>query len=116
MIYLYAALVGGLICLIGQLLLDLAKWLPVHITVFFVSLGSLAECFGLYDKLIAFEGGGALMPISSFGHSLTHAALVESASEGYIGLLLGIFDLTSGGITAAILFAFLVALVFKPKG
>ena len=110
MIYLYAALVGGLICLIGQLLLDLAKWLPVHITVFFVSLGSLAECFGLYDKLIA------LMPISSFGHSLTHAALVESASEGYIGLLLGIFDLTSGGITAAILFAFFVALVFKPKG
>lgn len=116
MIYIYAFLIGGLICLIGQLLLDVAKWLPVHITIFFVCLGSLLEAFGLYDRLIDFAGGGALMPISSFGHSLTHAALEASQTSGYLGLLTGVFDITAGGITAAILFAFFTALVFKPKG
>lgn len=116
MIYLYAFLIGGVICLIGQLLLDVCKWLPVHITVLYVCIGALLESFGLYDKLIDFAGGGALMPISSFGHSLTHAALEACATNGYLGLFTGVFDITAGGITAAILFAFFTALVFKPRG
>lgn len=111
-----AFIIGGLICAIGQLIMDLFKLLPLHITVLYVVLGSALECFHLYDKLIELGGAGALMPISSFGHSLTHAAVEEATQIGYMGVLVGIFDLTSSGIAAAILFAFLVAIVFKPKG
>ena len=114
--YLMAFLIGGAICAIAQTLVDTLKVLPIYITVLFVFLGALLESFGIYDKLIEIGHAGAMIPISSFGHSLTHAALVEAASSGYIGLLLGIFDLTASGITSAILFAFLMALIFKPRG
>lgn len=113
--FLMAFIIGGLICLVGQLLMDLANLLPVHITVLFVSLGALFEAFGLYDMLIKIGHAGALVPISSFGHSLTHAALEASKDQGYIGLFLGMFDLTNAGICSAILFAFLSAVIFRPK-
>ena len=71
--------------------------------------------FGWYDKLLKFAGMGASLPITSFGHSLIHGALAKAQQEGLMGILLGMFDLTAAGITSAILFAFLVALVFKPK-
>lgn len=114
--YLLAFLVGGSICAIGQFMMDKFKLLPIYITVFFVTIGSFLEMFGLYDKLIAIGHAGALIPISSFGHSLTHAAVEGAMENGYLGLLLGIFDLTAPGITSAILFAFVVAVVFRPKG
>ena len=114
--YLMAFLVGGLICLIGKILLDYFRLLPVHLVVLFVMIGSLLEAFKVYDWLIKVGRAGALVPISSFGHSLTHAALVESEKVGYLGILTGVFDLTAGGIASAILFAFIIALVFKPKG
>ena len=114
--YLLAFLVGGLICAIGQFMMDKFKLLPIYITVLFVTIGSFLEMFGLYDKLIAIGHAGALIPISSFGHSLTHAAVEGAMENGYLGLLLGIFDLTAPGITSAILFAFVVAVVFRPKG
>ena len=114
--YLLAFLVGGSICAIGQFMMDKLKLLPIYITVLFVIIGSFLEMFGLYDKLIAIGHAGALIPISSFGHSLTHAAVEGAMENGYLGLLLGIFDLTAPGITSAILFAFVVAVVFRPKG
>jgi stage V sporulation protein AE len=114
--YLLAFLVGGSICAIGQFMMDKFKLLPIYITVLFVTIGSFLEMFGLYDKLIAIGHAGALIPISSFGHSLTHAAVEGAMENGYLGLLLGIFDLTAPGITSAILFAFVVAVVFRPKG
>lgn len=114
--YLLAFLVGGGICAIAQILMDKLKLLPIYITVLFVSIGSFLEMFGLYDKLIKIGHAGALIPISSFGHSLTHAAVEGAIENGYIGLLLGIFDLTSSGITSAILFAFVMAVIFRPKG
>ncbi|MBQ8293130.1 MAG: stage V sporulation protein AE [Bacilli bacterium] len=114
--FLMAFLIGGLICAFAQILMDVFKLLPIYITVLFVCAGSFLEAFNLYDKLIEIGHAGAMVPISSFGHSLTHAALEASVNDGYIGMLLGIFDLTAPGISAAILFAFIMSLVFKPKG
>ncbi len=116
MIFLNAFLIGGLICLIAQLILDCFKLLPAHIVVIFVVLGSIFEAFHLYDKLVDFAGAGALLPISSFGHSLTHAAVDAAVNSNYLGIFTGIFDLTSSGIAAAIFFSFLIALVCKPRG
>ncbi|HHU80083.1 MAG: stage V sporulation protein AE [Bacilli bacterium] len=114
--FLYAFLIGGTICLIGQLLLDYFKLLPIHITVLFVVIGAFLEFFNIYDYLVEIGGAGALVPISSFGHSLTQAAVEGALSQGILGLASGIFTLTATGITAAIVFAFFAALIFKPKG
>ncbi len=116
MIFLYAFLVGGTICMLGQLILDLFKLTPAHITGLFVSIGVALDTFGLYDKLIEFSGAGALTPITSFGHSLLHGALEATNESGFIGIAAGMFSLTSTGIVSAIIFSFLVALIFKPKG
>ena len=114
--YLYAFLVGGLICVIAQILIDGFKLLPIHITVLFVSLGAFLEAFDIYDKLIEIGHSGALVPISNFGHSLAHAAVEEARKSGILGLLTGIFDLTSSGLASAILFSFIASLIFKPRG
>jgi stage V sporulation protein AE len=115
-IYLYAFLVAGAICLIGQLLVDLFKLTPGHVTSWFVVLGVLLDSFNLYDDLIDFAGGGALVPITSFGHSLLHGALEKADEVGFIGIGMGMFNMTAAGITSAIIFAFLVAVIFKPRG
>ena len=115
MIYLYSFLFCGFVCAIGEILLDNTKMTPGHITSLFVVLGVLLDTFGLYDKIINRVGAGALLPITSFGHSLIHGALVKTQSFGFMGLLLGMFDLTESGITAAIIFAFVFTLLFKPR-
>jgi stage V sporulation protein AE len=114
--YLLAFLVGGAICTIGQLLLDVFKLTPAHVMSTFVVSGAVLDGFGIYDKLIDFAGAGATVPITSFGHSLLHGAMAQAKEHGFIGLGIGIFELTSAGISAAILFAFIMALIFKPKG
>ncbi len=110
----YAFLIGGVICLIGQLLLDVAKLLPVHVTTLFVLIGAILEPTGLYDKLIELSGAGALLPISSFGHSMTHGALENT--NNYLQLLQGILSNTSSGIVIAVVVALICSLIFKPKG
>lgn len=114
--FVYAFLVGGAICVVGQLFLDITKLTPAHLMASFVILGSILDGFGLYDNLIRFAGAGATVPITSFGHSLMHGAMQEAKQHGYLGLGMGMFSLTSVGISAAILFAFIIALIFKPKG
>ena len=114
--YFTAFLVGGLICVIGQLLFDLTPFTPGHILSGFTVAGGILGGLGLYDKLIDFAGAGALLPISSFGNSLAKGAMLEAARSGVVGILTGMFELTSTGITSAILFAFFMALIFKPKG
>lgn len=116
MTFINAFLIGGFICFIGQILMDKFKLLPLHITVLFVVLGSLFEAFNIYDVLIDFAGAGALVPISNFGHSMTHAAVDAAKDEGYLGLLTGLFNLSSSGLSFAVFSAFIVSLVFKPKG
>lgn len=111
-----AFVVGGLICVIGQLLFDVAKMTPAHTLSLLVIIGSVLDGFGLYEPFIDFAGAGATIPITSFGNALTHGALAEAEKHGIIGVLTGMFEVTSSGISAAILFGVIGALIFKPKG
>ena len=115
MIYINSFLFCGVICLIGQIILDNTKLTAGHITSLFVVIGAFLDTFGIYDKIIMYVGGGALVPITSFGHSLIHGALEKAQNFGLIGLLMGMFDLTASGITAAIIFTFIFSLFFKAK-
>lgn len=115
MVYLYSFLFCGTVCLIGQIILDNTKLTAGHITSIFVVAGAGLDAFGIYDKIINIVGGGALLPITSFGHSLIHGALARAEQFGFPGLMMGMFDLTASGITAAIIFAFIFALIFKPR-
>ncbi|MCM2674279.1 stage V sporulation protein AE [Alkalicoccobacillus plakortidis] len=116
MIFLWAFLVGGLICVIGQLLMDVCGLTPAHTMSALVVSGAVLNGFGIYDRLIDFAGAGVTVPITSFGNSLVTGAMNEVAQNGIIGVLTGIFEVTSAGISAAIIFGFLASLVFKPKG
>jgi|SRR5690554_256241 len=116
MLYFNAFWVGGLICLISQLILDLTKLNMGQILTGLTVLGGILGGLGFYDPLIKYAGGGAAMPIISFGNSLAKGAIAEAERTGIIGILTGMFELSSTGITAAIVFGFIVAVVFKPKG
>jgi len=115
MIYINSFLFCGLVCLIGQLILDNTKLTAGHITAMFVVIGAFLDTFSIYDQIINHVGAGALVPITSFGHSLIHGALAKAADMGVIGLLMGMFDLTATGITAAIVFTFIFSLFFRAK-
>ncbi len=116
MTYLLSFFVCGFICVIGQIIYDNTKFTPGHITSLFVVIGSFLDLFGIYDKLLEISRVGASLPITSFGHSLMHAANQAMLNgKGIIGVASGLFDMTSTGITSAILFAFLTAVIFKPK-
>ncbi|WP_458415438.1 stage V sporulation protein AE [Schinkia sp. CFF1] len=114
--YIIAFLVGGFICMIGQVLMDKGKLSPSHIMSSFVVAGAILDGFGLYDKLIDFAGAGATVPITGIGHSLMHGAMAASREQGFLGIATGMFQFISVAMSAAILFAFLVALIFQPKG
>lgn len=115
MTYLYSFLFCGLVCLIGQIILDNTKLTAGHITTIFVVVGAFLDIFSIYDKIVDFVGGGASVPITSFGHLLIHGALKEAENSGLIGLAMGMFDLTATGIIAAIVFSFILSFIFKPK-
>ena len=115
MIYVYSFIFCGLICLIGQIILDNTKLSAGHITSIFVVVGAFLDSFSLYYKIISVVGGGALVPITSFGHSLIHGALEKAQDFGVIGLLMGMFDLTASGITSAIIFTFIFSLFFQAR-
>jgi len=115
MIYLNAFIFAGLVCLIGQIILDNTKLTPGHVTTMFVVIGAFLDIFSIYDKFVLWAGGGALVPITSFGHLLIHGAIEKANEFGIIGLAMGMFDLTSSGIISAIVFSFLLSLIFKPK-
>lgn len=113
--YIYAFLFCGLVCMISQLILDNTKLTPGHVTSLFVGLGAMLDVFGIYDKIVLYCGAGAIIPITSFGHLLIHGAMDLVDEMGVMGLALGIFDLTSAGISVAVVAAFFLALLFKPK-
>jgi stage V sporulation protein AE len=114
--FVWAFIIGGGICVVGQLLMDGAKLTPAHTMVVLVVTGAILGGLGLYDPLVKFAGAGAFVPISSFGNQLVKGALQEAERDGLIGVLTGIFEITSAGISAAIIFGFLAALITKPKG
>ncbi|QUH27016.1 stage V sporulation protein AE [Serpentinicella alkaliphila] len=114
--FIWAFIVGGGICVIGQLMIDVLRLTPAHTTVSLVVVGAILGGLGLYEPLIKFAGAGASVPISSFGNALVKGAFAESQKSGIVGILTGIFEVTSAGISSAIIFGFLVALFFRPKG
>ncbi len=115
MIYFYAFIFCGIVCAISQLILDNTKLTPGHVTSLFVVIGALLDVFGIYDKIVLYCGAGAIIPITSFGHLLIHGAMDIANELGPIGLSFGIFNLTSAGISIAIVSAFILSLLFKPK-
>lgn len=114
--FIWAFIIGGAICVIGQIMMDMFKLTPAHTMCTLVVLGAILGGLGLYDPLVKFAGAGASVPIMSFGNSLVKGALVETKRDGIIGVLTGIFEITSAGISAAIIFGFMSSLIFKPKG
>ncbi|GHU50734.1 stage V sporulation protein AE [Clostridia bacterium] len=113
--YIKAFLVGGLICVVGQQLMDRTKLTPARILVLFVSLGCFLGAFGIYEKLVEFAGAGASVPLPGFGYNLYKGVVSEIDKEGFIGILTGGLKATSAGIMAAVFFGFLSALTFDPK-
>lgn len=115
-IFFWSFIIGGLICVLGQIMMDVFKLTPAHTMSTLVVIGAILGGFELYDPLVKFAGAGASVPISSFGNSLVKGALMEAEQTGIIGVLTGIFEVTSSGISSAIIFAFIASLIFKPKG
>lgn len=114
--FFWAFVVGGLICVVGQLIMDVFKLTPGHMLSLLVVIGAILDGFGLYEPLADFAGAGATVPITNFGNTLVHGAMQEAERHGIIGVLTGMFEVTSSGISAAIIFGFIGALIFKPKG
>ena len=115
MIFLKAFLVGGLICAIGQILMDTTKLTPARILVAFVVSGVILGALGLYEPLVEWAGSGAAVPLTGFGHSLCQGVIHSVQERGWIGAFCGGLTATAGGIAAAIFFGTLVALVSKPR-
>ncbi|MGL5149592.1 MAG: stage V sporulation protein AE [Clostridium sp.] len=113
--FIYAFIVGGFICVIAQILMDKTNLTPGRILVIFVTLGCVLGGFGLYDKLVEFGGAGATIPLPSFGNSLAKAAIKEVNEVGLLGAFTGGIKGAAGGITAAIVFGYLMAIIFNPK-
>ncbi len=116
MIFFWAFVIGGIICVIGQLMFDIFKLSPAHTLTTLVVSGAILDGLGLYEPLINFAGAGATVPITSFGNSLVHGAIQEAEAHGLIGVITGIFEVTSAGISAAIIFGVIASFIFKPKG
>lgn len=115
MIYLNSFLFCGFVCLVGQIILDNTKLTAGHITAIFVVIGAALDSFSLYDRIITWAGAGAMVPITSFGHSLIHGALAKANELGIMGILTGMFDMTAAGITSAIIFTFIFSLFFNAR-
>jgi len=115
MTYILSFFVCGCICLIAQIIYDNTKLSPGHITSLFVVIGAFLNIGGIYDKLLKISPVGASLPITSFGHSLAHASWQTMTKDGILGGLLGMFNMTAAGINAAIIFAFFMAIIFRPK-
>ena len=113
--YCKAFLCGGMLCLIGQILIDKTPLTPAKILVSYVTAGVILSAVGLYQPLVDWGGAGATVPLTGFGHLLAKGVRKAVAEEGVLGALTGGTTAAAGGIAAAIFFGFLVALVCKPK-
>ena len=110
-----AFVVGGIICVIGQILIDYTKLTPARILVAFVVAGVVLGGIGVYKPLIEFAGAGATVPLTGFGATLAKGVKDAVSTDGLMGVISGGLTASAAGITAAIVFGFLIALVFKPK-
>ena len=107
--------VGGLICVVGQILLQRMQLTPARIVVIFVVAGAILGGLGWYEPLVEFAGAGATVPLTGFGYSLSKGVIEEVQSAGWIGVLTGGLKATAAGIAAAVIFGFVGAVLFQPK-
>ncbi|MBQ9355501.1 MAG: stage V sporulation protein AE [Clostridia bacterium] len=105
--------VGGLLCLIGQILIDYTKLTPARILVSYVVAGVFLTAIGIYEPIVDFAGAGATVPLTGFGYSLAKGVEKAVDEYGFIGVLTGGLTATSAGITAAMLFGYIASLIFK---
>ena len=115
MLMLRCFIIGGLICIIGQILIDKTKLSPAKILVTFVTLGVVLGGLGLYQHLIDFAGCGATVPLTGFGANLAKGAIQESGNQGILGAFIGGVKACAGGISAAVFFGYIASLLAKPK-
>lgn len=113
--YLKAFLVGGMFCLIGQILIDRTKLTPARILVSYVIIGVLLGAIGVYKPIVDFAGAGATVPLTGFGYNLAKGVKEAVAQDGFLGILTGGLKAAAGGITAAIIAGLIASLVFRPK-
>lgn len=115
MIYLNAFLFCGIVCFLGEVILEKTKLTPGHLNTILVIIGAILTGLGCYDKFILWAGAGATVPITNFGQLLVNGALDGYSTDGFIGLLKGLLVNASAGLSVTIISAFLIALFFKPK-
>jgi len=113
--YLKAFLIGGIFCLIGQILIDKTKLTPARILVGYVVAGVILSAIGLYQPIADLAGAGASVPLTGFGHLLAKGVKEAIGEQGFIGILTGGLKATAGGISAAIIAGLIVSLIFKAK-
>ena len=107
--------VGGLICVIGQILIDKTKLTPARILVLFVTTGAILSGLGIYQHLVDFAGAGATVPLTGFGNNLAKGAIKAVKEYGIIGAFTGGVTAAAGGISAAVFFGYIASLISKPK-
>ena len=113
MTYVWAFVVGGLICVVGQLLIDYTKLTPARILTGYVVAGVVLTAVGLYEPLVRFAGAGATVPLTGFGYALAEGVKTAVTEQGFLGILTGGLTATAGGVTAAILFGLIASLLSK---
>lgn len=112
--YVYCFIIGGIICVIGQILLDTTKLTAPRILVLFVVAGAILEGLHLYQPIVDLAGSGATVPLPGFGYALAKGAM-EGAKEGFLPTIIGGMKATAAGVTVAIVFGYIIALLFNPK-
>ena len=115
MMILKAFVVGGILCIIAQILIDKTKLTPARILVLYVTVGTILGGLGLYKYLVDFAGCGATVPLTGFGYNLSKGVIEEVTKNGFLGAFIGGVKAAAGGITAAIFFGYIASLVAKPK-
>lgn len=113
--YVKVFVTGGIICVIGQLIIDLTKITPARLLVLFVTAGVVLGALGIYEPIVEFGQAGATVPLTGFGYALAKGAIKSVDENGWIGMFLGGATATAGGITAALVFGYLNALIFSAK-
>ena len=113
--YLWSFIIGGAICVIGQLLIDFTKLTPARILVAYVVSGVVLTALGLYRPLVEFAGAGATVPLTGFGYAIANGVKTAVDEQGALGILTGGLTATAAGITAAIILGIAVAVIFKPR-
>ena len=115
MVFIKCFVVGGLICIVGQILIDKTKLTPARILVAFVTTGAILGGLGIYQRLVDFAGCGATVPLTGFGNALAKGAIEEVSKSGLVGAFVGGTKAAAGGIAAAIFFGYIASLISKPK-